>query len=293
MELYDRLKGRFPRLRAERNFSFARHTTIGCGGVAAVAATPAEEELAELIAFLRGENIPFCYLGAGANVLPSEQAYEGVVILFSRIRRLLTDGELIYAGAGVTGGALCRFARERSLSGFEPLTGIPMTVGGAVTMNAGVREGHISDLIVRVNAVGERERAFDKRACLFSEKKSIFQSGIAVTGVVFRAVKGDGAEIRARTEEFRRRREHLPKGRSMGCVFVNPEGCSAGRLIEECGLKGLSSGGAYVSRVHANFILNEGGTSDDVGRLIDTVKAEVHRQTGILLREEIRRPFPS
>lgn len=290
LELYIRLRERFPKLEMQREFSFARHTTIGCGGTASVAAFPSEEECAELLSYLSRYGIPFCFLGAGANVLPSDERFEGVVVRFSRMRRIVTDGGFLYAGAGVTGGTLCRFARERSLGGFEPLTGIPTTAGGALVMNAGVPDGHISDLVVRVYGIETgKAKVFETKDCLFAQKSSIFQSGIAITGAVFRAEKIARSEIDRRTAYFRSRRAHLPKGRSMGCVFVNPEGISAGRLIDECGLKGFSVGGARVSEEHANFILNEGGTAQDIARLIEVVKERVREKTGIALREEIRR----
>ena len=132
-------------------------------------------------------------------------------------------------------------------------------------------------------------RTFSVRDCAFSEKTSVFQSGIAVMGAYLKGRNASLQEISERLGSFRKRRSHLPKGRSMGCVFVNPKGDFAGRLVERCGLKGARVGGAVVSEEHGNFILNEGGSAADVAALIDLVKREVYRQTGILLREEIRR----
>ena len=195
-----------------------------------------------------------------------------------------------FLGAGATGAALVAFACGRSVGGFEPFTGIPMSVGGAAAMNAGVREGHISDVALCVRAIANgKVRLFSRRACGFSEKDSIFLQGIAVTGVYFRAEKRDPRAIEKRMREFAARRRSLPKGRSMGCTFVNPAGRSAGAIIDACGLKGYQIGGARVSDVHANFILNEGGSAEDVGRLAALIKEEVLKKTGICLREEIRR----
>lgn len=292
MELADKLISRFPTLAAERNFFFKTHTTIGCGGYAAVALSPAsEEEAAELLLYLSREGIPHCYLGAGANVLPSEKFYEGVVVRFGRLNALRTNETVIYAGAGVTGGRLCRFARERDLSGLEFLTGIPMTAGGAVAMNAGVAEGHISDCAVRVLAIEKGKlKTLEARDCAFRTKSSIFlREKIAVVGIYLKTAYAQNEQILRNTCYFQGKRAHLPKGRSMGCVFVNPEAGSAGKLIEECGLKGHTVGGAHVSTVHANFIINEGGSADDISELVAFVKDTVHKQTGILLREEIRR----
>lgn len=275
----------------QANFSFARHTTIGCGGTAALAVSPTNEKEAEaLILFLHSEHIPHCFLGAGANVLPSDGFYNGVVVRFRKLAALLREGDLVYAGAGVTGGALCRFARGECLGGFEPFTGIPMTVGGGVVMNAGVSAGHFCDVVTEVVGIENgKVKRFKSADCLYAEKSSIFQSGIAVVGALLRGEIRPPAEIEKRTAEFRSRRAHLPKGRSMGCVFVNPAGDSAGRIIESCGLRGYRLGRARVSEIHANFILNEGGRADDVSGLIRYVQEAVRAKTGILLREEIRR----
>ena len=290
MEYFAYLSERVPQMKMERDFSFSRHTTIGCGGAAAAAVYPrSNEETAELLSLLRRERIPYCFLGAGANVLPPDGSYEGVVVRVSATR-LQSDGERIKAGAGVTGGSLCRFARRLNLSGFEPFTGIPMTLGGGVTMNAGVAEGHFSDVVERVVGIEDGKiRIFSREDCRFSEKRSVFQEGIAVTELFLKGTFLAREEIEKKTEYFRKKRDHLPRGRSMGCTFVNPQGLSAGKLIDECGLKGLRVGGAHVSEIHANFIINEGGTSDDVAALIDIVKEKVAEQTGILLKEEIRR----
>ena len=114
-----------------------------------------------------------------------------------------------------------------------------------------------------------------------------------MTGAIFRLERRERREIEARTAYYAARRAHLPKGRSMGCVFVNPEGKSAGALIDGCGLKGLSVGGAYVSQRHANFIINSGATAGEISTLIGLVKNRVFERTGVLLREEIRRLPPS
>ncbi|MGN1077656.1 MAG: UDP-N-acetylmuramate dehydrogenase, partial [Candidatus Gallimonas sp.] len=290
LDFFSVLDAGLPDLTRERAFSFARHTTIGCGGTAAAALCPAgTEETAKALSFLKKEGIPYCFLGAGANVLPAEGNFEGAVVRFCAIKTLFAYGTHVFAGAGVTLGALVKFTRERALSGFEPLTGIPASVGGATVMNAGVSDRHMSDLIEKVVAVEDGKiLLLDPRECAFSEKRSLFQKGVAVTGVLFRGVRSEKERIAREIRRYRAKRAALPKGRSMGCVFVNPESCPAGKLLDECGLKGRRIGGAYVSREHANFILNEGGTSTDVALLVSEMKREVYAKTGILLREEIR-----
>ena len=291
LDVLSRIKAGLPAVHSEPDFSFARHTTIGSGGTAAVALSPScIEEAAECIAFLEDNAIPYCFLGAGANVLPRDGRFEGAVIRFQRMKMLYMGADYLYAGAGVTGGALLNFAEARSITGFEPLVGIPTTVGGGVAMNAGIADCHFSDLVRGVVACHSGNiKMFSHEECLFSLKKSVFLDGIAVLGVYFKMARATQEEIKARTAHFLERRKHLPKGRSMGCTFVNPEGLSAGELIDRCGLKGRKIGQAHVSEEHANFIINEGTCSEDISRLIDEVKGEVFARSGILLREEVRR----
>lgn len=293
MELCTRIQDRFPSAAVQGDFSFARHTTIGTGGIAAAAVFPRSgHELAELLTWLQEEDIPHCLLGAGANVLAADAPFQGVVIKFSRMMdiALLSDGNIL-AQAGVTGGALLRFAAGRGRGGLEMLSGIPMTVGGAVAMNAGVSEGHIGDFVVRVTAVcNGKLTELNEQECRFSQKDSIFlRKKCAVVSVMLRTRACYSDEIARRRCYFLKKREHLPKGRSMGCVFVNPPEGSAGALIEACGLKGMRVGDAYVSLQHANFIINEGRSSRDIDCLIRLVSERVKRRTGIRLREEIQR----
>lgn len=293
MDIFALCRDRFPHTRVEANYSLSRHTTIGCGGTAEAALFPKNtEEAAELLSFFRYRGIPYCFLGAGANTLPPDEKMECALLSFTQMKALYSD-EHFFAGAGVTGGELIRYTRERGIAGFEPFTGIPMTVGGATVMNAGVRGGHISDVALRVVGIEKGKiRIFSLQDCEFAEKHSFFQSGIAVTGVYFRREYADRADIEGKLLQYRRRRQGLPKGRSMGCAFVNPAEGSAGQLIDACGLKGRRVGGAVVSQIHANFILNEGGSAADVARLADEVKAEVLRRKGIALREEFRHLTP-
>lgn len=291
MSLSSLLQSRFPSLEREDDFPLARHTTIGCGGCAETAVSPRDEgELCSLIAFLSKEKIPHYFLGAGANVLPPDGRYEGVAIRFCRMQKLLYREGLLFVGAGVTLGHLLCYARGHALGGFEPFTGIPATAGGATAMNAGVRDKRFSEVVERVLAVeGGKLRLLSRDDCRFSEKRSLFLGGIAVAGVFLKPELSTPERIQARLHEYRLRRFSLPKGRSMGCVFVNPRGKSAGKLIEDCGLKGLRVGRAFVSERHANFIINEGERAEDVSRLADTVSRIVRERTGISLREEFRR----
>lgn len=291
MGIFATVRENFPELAVEQNFSFAAHTTIGCGGKAEAAVSlDTAEECAALLPFLRERGIPHCYLGAGANVLPCDGVYHGVVVRFSGMRALAREGTTVFAEAGVTGGELLRYAAGQHLGGFEHFTGIPMTVGGGVAMNAGVAAGHFSDLVEKVVAFdGRIIRTFSAEECEFREKQSVFLEGIAVLGVYLRAKESFPEQIAQSLCYYRNKRAHLPKGKSMGCTFVNPTGISAGELIESCGLKGKRIGNAFVSEEHANFIINCGSSAQDIAALVEEIKNTVYKKTGILLREEIRR----
>lgn len=290
----EELKNRFPQARFEEDFSFARHTTIGCGGCAALAVSQSDaKSAASLLGFLSDNGIPHCFLGAGANVLPEDAFYHGVVVRFDRLNELSVSGNTLSVGAGVPLGRALRFARERELSGMEPFTGIPATVGGGICMNAGIAVRHFSDLAESVTAiVNGRIEEIPVSACAFGEKSSLFQKGIAVVGARLKLIPSSQAEIAQVSERYRLRRRSLPKGRSMGCTFVNPPGVSAGKLIEECGLKGFSVGKAFVSDVHANFIINRGTSAADVACIVARVKEVVFKEKGVRLREEIKRLPP-
>lgn len=284
----------FPETKISEDFSFARHTTIGCGGYAALCVEPSgEENAAAVLRFLHRNAIPYYILGAGANVLPPDGLFDGVVVRFCAMQRIEREGERLFVDAGVTGGSLLRYAHAAELGGAEPFTCIPMTVGGGITMNAGIAVRHFSDIVEEVTAVHDGELiTLHADQCGFAEKQSVFQNGIAVVRAVLRLTPSTRQNIERESCYFRLRRAHLPKGRSMGCTFVNPEGISAGALIEACGLKGLRVGKAFVSERHANFIINEGRCAAEVSELIGRIKQAVYEEKGVLLREEIRRIPP-
>ncbi len=295
MELFDLLRKKFPTLRLERAVRLSTQTTVGVGGYAKTLAVPASaEEAVALFKFIYEQKIPHYSLGVGANVLPSDADFDGVIVKFTLLNGIFRCGERIFAGAGVTGGAFGRFTEARQLGGAEWLTGIPTSIGGGIAMNAGVGEGHFEEIVDEVVAVEKGAlRVIPQHDCQFSAKKSVFLSGIAVLGGYFQLKSSSSEEIARKKCYFRQKRAHLPKGKSMGCTFVNPtRGKTAGELLERCGLKGVRVGGAVFSTQHANFILNEGATSSQISSLIALAKKRVYEREGILLNEEIRRLIP-
>ena len=198
------------------------------------------------------------------------------------------------AGGALLLSRLSRAALEHGLTGLEFAQGIPGSVGGAVTMNAGAYGGEIAQVLFQVVAL-ERDgtkRVISGSDCDFGYRHSRFSEGdLLISRAVFALPEGDREEISARMEDFaQRRREKQPlEYPSAGSMFKRPKGHFAAALIEQCGLKGLSVGGAQVSEKHAGFVVNRGGaTCADVLALVERVKERVLQQTGVELEMEVR-----
>jgi UDP-N-acetylmuramate dehydrogenase len=287
---------KYMRGEVKKDESMAKHTSFGIGGPADVWAQPrSRNDLATLIDLCEKRRVPFMVIGNGTNILVRDGGIDGVVIsLKDACGNLDVRGNVIVAGAAVSLGALTARAVEHSLQGLEFCTGIPGTVGGALTVNAGgwgrsmgdvFTSATILDLRSReMRTIGKNDVAFEYRT-----------SSIASLGIVLEAEltleAGDRQAIVDRMKQYRAdRTEHQPIGvRSAGCVFRNPTGKPAGALIDESGLKGRRHGSAMVSPVHANFIVNTGSaTADDVLALIAEIREHVHATVGIELEEEIQ-----
>ena len=275
-----------------RNVSLAAHTAIGIGGRVPLCLRPVSAEAAvHAVRLLRSLGIPFFVLGAGANVLVSDKGYDGAVLLTDKMLAVKECGGRVFAESGVRVGRLLRGWAAHGSGGLDFMAGIPASGGGAVFMNAGIARGHIGDRIVRVVALCKdgKIRSFDEKSCAFGYKDSVFMHIDAVilkAEIGFDAVGKESAA--AAIEKAVAERKDLPKGKSMGCVFKNPPGFSAGARIERCGLKGAREGGAFVSPQHANFIINGGGASaSEIRALAERVRDTVFRKTGVRLTEEI------
>lgn len=275
-------------------------TTWRIGGPACFITVCSVPMLSDLLGLTAAEGIGTFVLGKGSNILASDEGCDRVIIVLG--------GELAHAdwksdddrwilscGAGRRLPSLAGAACTRGASGMDFAVGIPGTIGGAIFMNAGAYGGSISDDLTVVWCVGPsgEERVMRPSECGFGYRSSVFQEGsLVITGAEFRLRGGDPAALRERARSvLALRRERLPLDLpSAGSVFRKPAGdVPPGKVIEESGLKGRTVGGAMVSRIHANFIVNTGGaSSSDVSDLIKTVKDEVHLRTGILLAEEIR-----
>ena len=281
----------------EQNCPLSRHSSFRIGGAADLALFPhSSDELCQTLSLLRANEIPTLVIGNGSNVVFSDEGYRGAVVFTGKCRKIKIEDDIIFADAGVSLSALSSAARDESLSGLEFAFGIPGTLGGAVYMNAGAYGGAMSDVCISSEyydlEVGKPFGLFEDGQC-FGYRKSIYQTHPerVILGATLKLKKGNRKKI---TEEMRtywdKRRTSQPlELPNAGSIFKRPEGYFAGKLIEDCGLKGLTVGGAQVSEKHAGFIVNIGGaTCEDVKRLIEQIQTTVLQQMGVQLECEIK-----
>lgn len=273
-----------------------RRTTFGIGGPALLLRPRSRAELQAAMTLCReaGEE-PFI-LGRGSNLLVSDSGISRPVIqLDGDFTAITREGNTLRCGAGASLIAVCRAAAENSLSGIEWGYGIPGSLGGGVYMNAGAYGGEMKDILTEVTFLDEagEYRTLPAAELSLSYRHSIFEDrpGTVIVGAVLTLTPGDPAAIRAAMEDYMsRRREKQPlEYGSAGSTFKRPVGNYASALVDQCGLKGFSVGGAEVSRKHAGFIINRGGaTADDVRELIAEVQRIVREKTGYTLECEIK-----
>jgi UDP-N-acetylmuramate dehydrogenase len=279
----------FEQIYTEKPFDFTKHSTIGCGGFAKVAYYPKDET--ETLFLLSACKDGWVALGNLSNVLPSDEGLNKTVICTKRLTQIRRTADGAFVSAGVTSGGLLRYAKENGLRGAEFLIGIPCTLGGILYMNGGAGGKYIADIVKSVRIVREG-KAIDLtvKECGYSYKNSVFmRTKDFILGATLRLEKSTKTDIEREIQGWLSKRAHLPKGKSMGCVFKNPQGAFAGELIEKTGLKGFRIGGAKVSEEHANFIINDkNATAEEIRALISVIKNAVLAQYGITLEEEIQ-----
>jgi len=274
----------------------AKHNTFRVGGAAEVYVSPATlEELVCAVTECRAHNTPFVILGHGSNVLVSDKGLRGVVIqLYPHFCHVLVEETNLYAQAGALLSATATKACNSGLAGMEFASGIPGTVGGAVCMNAGAYGPEIKDICETVTLLmpDNTITIVPARNMDFGYRHSIVQeSGAIVVSATFALLPGDPEAIRAETDELnaRRRISQPLEFPSAGSTFKRPEGHYAGKLIEDCGLKGFSIGGAQVSEKHAGFVINTGNaTAEDIHTLIAHIQKTVFEQFGVKLEPEVK-----
>ncbi len=287
-----------PDVRIAAEEPMAKHTSFRIGGPARRMAFPESgEQLVLLLSFARECGARPLVIGNGTNLLAPDGGLDRLVISAAVLRRVETGPEpdTVLAEAGATLAQAAEFACRQGLTGLEFAHGIPGTVGGAVYMNAGAYNGEMSQVIrgvsilfpeegVRFVPVGDMD--FSYRHSLLTDRPEA-----AVLHAVFQLSPGDPAAIRERMRELmaKRKASQPLEYPSAGSTFKRPEGHYAGALIQQCGLKGLTVGGAQVSEKHAGFLINRGGaTCGDVLELIRQVQKRVLAETGVQLEPEVR-----
>jgi UDP-N-acetylenolpyruvoylglucosamine reductase len=271
-------------------------TTMRVGGPARLYAEPANEaDLQLLLAAAHGRDLPVFLLGRGSNLLVPDEGVDGLVICLSHASwQAFVPGEdgRVWAGAGLRLKNLCGLAARHGLVGFEFMEGIPATVGGALRMNAGAMGGWTFDVVDEVHLLTlAGEKRVMKKSDLHVDYRHCAEldSAVALGAFLRPSAQADSPEIRRQIETYQRQRvASQPREPSAGCIFKNPPGIGAGRLIDEVGLKGERVGDAEVSPVHANFIINRGhATSADVLALVRRIRERVRTVRGIDLQPEV------
>lgn len=292
------LKSAMPELRGRLlgNESLAPLTWFRVGGPAQVLFTPADQDdLAYFLSKLPG-NIPVYVVGVGSNLIVRDGGIEGVVIRLSPrgFGQVTIDGDTVTAGTAALDKRVAEAAAAANIGGLEFYFGIPGSIGGALRMNAGANGGETKDVLFEATGIGRdgKKHVFDNAGMQFVYRNSGVDPSIIFTSAKFRGAITDPAAIRVRMNEVQAHREMAQpiREKTGGSTFKNPSGHSAWKLVDAAGCRGLRVGGAQVSEMHCNFLINTGdATAHDIETLGDTVRARVLAQSGIDLHWEIKR----
>ncbi len=303
--IYNEIKLELEKLNIEYklNERLDKHTSFKIGGECKILIIPKnKEELKNIIKIQKQvedkNNIKVrrLIIGNGSNMLVEDSGFDGIVILLNSeyAHMELVDENTIYATSGTSLMRLCKLARDNSLSGLEFAYGIPATVGGAIYMNAGAYDGEMKNVLVKtchIDKNGE-EGFFEGDDMKLSYRHSVYtNSDLCITGGYFKLQKADKDQINEKMQDLmnRRKTKQPLEYPSAGSTFKRPPNAFAAKLIEDCGLKGKSVGGAQVSEKHSGFIINKGNaTCEDVKNLIEYVKEEVYKKSGIQLECEVK-----
>ena len=273
----------------------SKHNYFGIGGdAAAYFEVSTIDELAYVAQLQKRSRVPVVIIGRGSNLLVNDAGYPGIVIrLIGEFNRLDFHENRVDVGAGVSLPRLSKMAASHGLSGVEFALGIPGSVGGALIMNAGAWGSSFGDLVEHVQAMTDEGELMDisHDDAEFSYRHSGLKSYFCVTGATLTLTPGDATEVDSLMQDlYNQKITSQPFAEeNAGCMFKNPPGHSAGKLIDECGLKGHRIGGAEVSKIHGNFILNlDDATAHDVLSLVRHIQAQVKRERGVDLEMEVQ-----
>ncbi len=288
-------------LEIKENESLKNHSTFKIGGAARYfIVVKSKEEIIEALGFAKGKNLPFFVFGGGSNILFRDEGFEGVAIKMQNAKiKIQNDNpksKIIEVGAGVLFSQLILKSVDAGMTGFEWGIGIPGTVGGGVAGNCGAYGHSISESVESVSVLGEagRIKKYSNKECEFCYRGSRFKNLPAggkeiILEIELKLAKGDKEKSKEEIKNILlNRKGKIPPYPSIGCIFKNPKPLTAGSLIEQCELKGIKIGGAQISDMHANFIINVGkARAGDVLELIKICKEKVKEKFGIYLEEEI------
>ncbi|MDR3580534.1 MAG: UDP-N-acetylmuramate dehydrogenase [Oryzomonas sp.] len=276
------------------NEPMSRHTSLRVGGAADLYAEPEDaDDLLTLVRALKDRQVPWLAIGRGYNLLVRDGGIRGAVISLARFNRISEAGErLIRAEAGAENLALVRFAQERGLGGIGFISGIPGSVGGAVKMNAGAYGSGIMERLESLTLLQEGTVAeYPREQLQYGYRHLTLPTGAIVLAALFKLVpcEPQQTEEDIRKDAELRGSKHNVGFPSAGSFFKNPSGQAAWRLIDHAGLRGTTVGGAQVSEVHSNFLINRGGaTAADFLELARLVREAVFNASGVKLEEEVR-----
>lgn len=266
-------------------------TTFKVGGRAKIVCPRTEKELVQTLKVLEKHKICYKVIGNGSNILACDKAHKTIFVCTKNVKsEFELDQNFLTVGAGSLISEVVLFCKNHNLSGLEKLFGIPATIGGMIAMNAGAFQTNIFDHLVNIKAFynGEIVMIYPESVKKKNHFSELINSGVTILSASFELETVCEEEI-AKTirNVFDKRFENQPKGNSAGCVFANPKGDSAGRLIDLAGLKNTKIGNAIVSEKHANFIVSENAKSKDILSLIGLVQKTVFEKFGIWLEPEI------
>lgn len=294
--LIQELNRRAPQLELREHEPMSRHTTFRIGGPARLMALPASrKEAVAAVKAARELGLSPFFLGNGSDLLVSEQGFEGFIIKTTGLDQTRVVNRRLQAESGIPMARLAMAAWGLGLTGLEFAHGIPGTLGGGVTMNAGAYGGELVQVLTSVTFLNEEAEVITLpvEECALTYRHSLFTDHPEwlILGAEFELAQGAPTLIKMKMDELAQKRRSkqpldLP---SAGSTFKRPEGYFAAALIEQCGLKGVGIGGAQVSEKHAGFVVNRGGaTADDVRRLMELIQDTVHRETGVTLEPEVK-----
>ena len=294
-ELASLTQNRKPPSKLRFDEPLSKHNYFGIGGNAAAyfeVSTP--DELAYVAQLKKRRNMPIAIIGRGSNLLVNDAGYPGIVIrLVGEFNRLDFNQNRVGVGAGVSLPRLSKMAASHGLSGVEFALGIPGSVGGALIMNAGAWGSSFGDLVERVQVMTDEGELIDlnRDDVQFSYRHSGLKAYFCVTGATLNLTPSEVEEVDNLMQDlYNQKITSQPFAEeNAGCMFKNPPGHSAGKLIDECGLKGHRIGGAEVSKIHGNFILNlDNATAHDVLSLVRHIQDHVKRERGVDLEMEVQ-----